>query len=106
MGKNPKTAPSLAANAAWPIGMRYMATAIASATASDTSDAIQARARNTPSIRKSVASGKTAASELHASEWATGSRIWRYMSGTFLHEEDDKIVRRRVFPRRVGVRCR
>ena len=59
------------------------------------------------SIRKSVASGKTAASELHASEWATGSRIWRYMSGTFrtcefccgcgcrsLHEEDDKIVRR------------
>ena len=85
--------------------MPYTATAIAIATARDTTDAIQARRRNTPSIRNSAASGKAAASELQASEWATGSRIWRYMLDTFripgfcccrgrsLHDEDVETAR-------------
>jgi hypothetical protein len=79
IGKNPKTAPSLPASAAWPSGIAYTAAAIAIATARDTTDAIQARTRNTPSMTNSAASGKAAASELHAREWATGLRIWRYM---------------------------
>src|ERR1700730_1341780 len=86
MGKKPKTAPSPAASAACPIGIPYTAIAIAIATASDATDAIQARTRSTPSITNSDANGKAATSELHASECATGSRIWRYMRGAFLDE--------------------
>src|ERR1700736_6269687 len=84
IGKNPNTAPSLPASAAWPIGMLYTATAITSATASDASAAIQARRRNTPSSTNSTASGSAATSELQPSEWATGSNNCLYMVGTSL----------------------
>ena len=55
---------------------------MAIATASDTSDAIHAVTRSTPSITNSKTSGTAATKELHARECATGSRTCWYTAIT------------------------
>jgi hypothetical protein len=79
IGNSPNAAPSVAARPVWATGMGYTSVAITSATASATSEEIQAVSRTTPSRTNSTSSGSAANRALKAREWATGSSTWRYI---------------------------
>src|SRR3954447_13574725 len=78
IGKKPKAAPSVPASSVWPIGIPYTSTATAMATAREISDATHAVTLKTPSMTKSSSRGIAATSELHARDWAIGSRTCWY----------------------------
>ena len=80
IGKNPNAAPSVPASRVCPIGMPYTSTATTMATAREISDATHAVTLRTPRRMNSSSRGIAATSELHAREWATGSRTCWYTS--------------------------
>src|SRR3569833_3605252 len=96
IGKKPNIAPSLPERRDWPTGMLYAQIATTRATAREITAAIHARIRTMPSSTNRVMSGSDATSELQASEWATGSRTWRYNGGHLRGDENSLLFFRLV----------